>query len=86
MVWTTLGESGLTTVTVPEVIDDDERREEALQSLIDSYFLISNKEDNSLMVNPEVSSLLEQDVDHWRETTLAVTCRAFPEWPHLIAE
>ena len=86
MVWTTLGESGLTTVTVPEVIDDDERREEALQSLIDSYFLISNKEDNSLMVNPEVSSLLEQDVDHWRVSTLAVTCRAFPEWPHLIAE
>lgn len=86
MVWTISGESGLATINVPEVLDDDYRREEALRSLLDSHILLSNNEKDSLMVNPEVSSQVEQDVDTWRVPTLAVTCRAFPEWPHLLAE
>lgn len=86
MVWTRSGESGLATVTVPEVLDDDERRVEAVKSLLDMNVLISNKENDSLMTNPEVSSQVKQDIDYWRVTTLAATCRAFPEWPHIVAE
>lgn len=88
MVWTRSGELGLATVAVPEVLNDDERREEAVKYLLDMNVLLRDRENDSLMVNPEVSSQVKQDVDYrsWRVAALAVTCRAFPEWPHIVAE
>ncbi|KAF3768468.1 hypothetical protein M406DRAFT_71472 [Cryphonectria parasitica EP155] len=93
LTWTEAGETEAVDIPVPEVLTSKERTEAAIAQLRHHYCLIdltgSSDFGRHFIINPEYSAYLSKEAreasTYWRETALAVLCRAFPRWPHISA-